>query len=122
MGVGMCISNTQGQFVQVNQRFCQITGYAPQELLGHSFVEITHPDDVAIDMDQVQRLMQGQCDSYAIEKRYICKDGTVIWINLTVSLMRTPAGEPQQFMGAIEDITARKTAEAKLQQRISIPC
>jgi PAS domain S-box-containing protein len=116
MGVGMCISNTKGRFVQVNQRFCHITGFSSEELLGRSFVEITHPDDVATDMNQVQQLLQGFHDSYSIEKRYVRKDGATIWVNLTVSLIRTAEGEPQQFMGAIEDITARKTAEAKLQQ------
>jgi PAS domain S-box-containing protein len=115
MGVGMCIANTQGEFIQVNQRFCKITGYRKDELLGRSFVNITHPDDVTSDLQKVQNLLRGHGDGFSMEKRYICKDGSTVWVNLTVSLMRTAQGEPQKFMGAIEDITARKTAEAELQ-------
>ncbi|WP_323355011.1 PAS domain S-box protein [Leptolyngbya sp. CCNP1308] len=115
MGVGMCVCNLEGVFVRVNQRFCEITGYTAPEFVGMSFVDITHADDLADDLAQKGHLLQGQQNSYTLEKRYIRKDQTVIWVNLTMSLLRTADGEAQQFLGAIEDITARKLAEAELQ-------
>lgn len=115
MGVGMCVCNPKGVFVRVNQRFCEITGYTASEFGGMSFVNITHADDLESDLAQVEQLLLGQRYSYTLEKRYIRKDQTVIWVNLTVSLLRTADGEAQQFLGAIEDITARKLAEAELQ-------
>lgn len=115
MGVGMCVCDLNGVFVRVNQRFCEITGYTAPELVVMSFVDITHADDLEGDLAQVEQLLLGQRDSYTLEKRYIRKDQTVIWVNLTVSLLRTADGEAQQFLGAIEDITARKLAETELQ-------
>ncbi len=115
MGVGMCVCNPEGVFVRINQRFCEITGYTAAELVGMSFVNLTHADDLESDLAQMEQLLLGQRHSYTLEKRYICKDQTVIWVNLTASLLKTADGEAQQFMGAIEDITARKLAEAELQ-------
>ncbi len=116
MGVGMCISAIDGTFVKVNQRFCDITGYPAPALIGQTFVTITHPEDVALDVVQIEHLLAGERNSYNLEKRYIRQDGRIIWVHLTVSLLRDTTGKPQQFMGAITDVTARKQAEIELQQ------
>ncbi|MDA0673037.1 MAG: PAS domain S-box protein [Cyanobacteria bacterium] len=115
LGVGMCIGYLDGRFLRVNQRFCDITGYSADALLTMTFVDITHPEDLAADIAQVQQLLAGAINGYSLEKRYIRPDGTLVWVMLTVSLLRTQDNELQQLMGAIEDITARKRAEAALQ-------
>ena len=79
-----------------------------------TFQDITHPDDVDTDVENAARLMAGEIDSYAMEKRYLRPDGSVTWVNLTVSLRRTPSGEPEHFISVVEDISARKRAEERL--------
>lgn len=116
--VGMCYSNLRGCFLRVNQRFCDIVGYSSRELLGCTFREITHPDDLAQDLEYVSKLVAGELQTYALEKRFLHKNGSVIWATLTVSLTRDAGGTPGHFIGVIEDITSRKQAELQRQEAI----
>ncbi|MEW6611155.1 MAG: PAS domain S-box protein [Pseudomonadota bacterium] len=112
--VGMAHSDPQGNFLQVNHKLCEILGYSAEELLRMHFVDITHPDDLQADVALMQQLLAGKIPTYTLEKRYIHKDGQLVWINLTVSLVRDPVGNPDYFIGVIEDITERKRGEEAL--------
>jgi PAS domain S-box-containing protein len=122
-GVGICYSDFDGVFIRVNARFCEITGYTAEELVGHSFAEITHPDDVAIDARLGDELIAGTRGPYTLEKRYIRKSGELIWVRLTVTLSRTRSGAPHRLVGVVEDINhmmlteqALRASEARLRE------
>ena len=109
--IGMADASLDARFIRLNQRFCEITGYSREELLGLTFREITHPDDLAQDEQLVAQLLSGELSSFAVEKRYLRKDGGVVWANLLVSLLRSPSGDPLHFVAVVEDITGQKRAE-----------
>ena len=109
--VGIAHVSPTGQFIQINQRFCEITGYDREEMMGLTFQEITYPDDLNIDLDYVNQLLAGTLPTYALEKRYIRKDGSLTWIHLTVALVRDTNGDPQYFISVIQEINDRKKLE-----------
>ena len=113
-GIGMAIVGLDGRWVRVNQTLCEIVGYPADVLLEKTFQEITHPDDLAADLANVQELLDDRRRSYQMEKRYFHRDGHVVWINLTASLVRDAAGAPVHFITQIEDITVRKQLETNL--------
>jgi len=114
--VGIAQVAPDGRWLRVNQRWCDILGYTREELLTKSFPDITHPDDVNINMANQRRLLANEIHTYSEDKRYIGKDMSVVWVNLTVSLLRDAAGAPKYFISIIEDITKRKEAEEALQR------
>ncbi|WP_296805273.1 PAS domain S-box protein [Thiocapsa sp.] len=114
--VGIAMVAPDGRWLRVNERLCQILGYGVEELLGRTFQEITHPDDLAMGLDAVHRVLADEIDHYAMEKRYVRKDGDIVWANLTVSLARKPDGTPDYFISVIEDITDRKRMSDELDQ------
>lgn len=114
--VGMAQVSLDGRWLRVNPRMCQILGYAADELIGQTFQAITHPDDLGRDLDFVQQLLADQIQWYTLEKRYIRKDTTLVWVNVTVSLLRYATGEPHYLVSVIEDITERKRAEEENQR------
>jgi PAS domain S-box-containing protein len=105
---------TDGRWLRVNDKLCEITGYSREELSGMTFQDITHPDDLGADLDQLRRLLAGEIETYSMEKRYFRKDGSVVWINLTVSLVRGASGEPAYLIAVIEDVSRRRRAEGAL--------
>jgi PAS domain S-box-containing protein len=116
VAVGMNHLAPDGRYLRVNQRYCAITGYSPEDLLRLNVSAITHPDDVESDRRNMARLLCGECPSLTWEKRYIRKDGSLIWVNLTASAMRSPAGDAQYLVGVVEDVTARVNAQEALRQ------
>jgi PAS domain S-box-containing protein len=112
--VGIAHNALDGSWLRVNQRLCDIVGYTREELLQKTFQDVTHPDDLEADLEQGRRLVAGEIPTYSMEKRYIRKDGSVVWISLTVSLVREPSGDPGYFIAVIEDITERKRTEEAL--------
>ncbi|KHK03638.1 ATP-binding protein [Desulfovibrio sp. TomC] len=114
--VGIAHVGPDGRWLRVNRKLCAIVGYTAGELLGKRFQDITHPDDLAADLAWVGQLLSGGVSSYNIEKRYIQKDGQVVWVSLTVALVRDSAGEPEYFIAVIEDITPRRAVESALAQ------
>jgi PAS domain S-box-containing protein len=112
--IGAAIVSLDYRFVRVNEALCRITGYFSEELTRLTFRDITHPDDLAVDLEQVRRLADGAIDQYVTEKRYIRKDGDIVWGHLSVRLLRDAAGQPLYFLPMIENITARKEDENKL--------
>ncbi|MGJ0393939.1 MAG: PAS domain S-box protein [Methylocystis sp.] len=110
--VGIAEVGLDGRWLRVNERLCDIIGYRRDELMGMTFGDITHPDDLEADWANARRLLAGEAKNYSMEKRYIRKGGKEVWVNLAASLARNAAGEPVNFVSVIEDITARKAAEA----------
>ncbi len=106
--IGMAIVSLEGRFTKVNQALCNIVGYNNEELMARTFQEITHADDLAADMQHVQELMDGSINAYQMEKRYIRKDQSQVWVQLSVSLFRDEENAPQYFIAQIEDVTTRK--------------
>jgi PAS domain S-box-containing protein len=114
--VGIAHVGLDGRWLRVNERTCAITGYTRDELLRTTFMQITHPDDVERDWEHARRLLAGEIHTYSIEKRYMRKDGASVPIELTVSLARTPAGEPNYFISVIQEIEERARAEQALRE------
>jgi PAS domain S-box-containing protein len=112
--VGMAHVSLEGRFVRVNDRLCTITGYTRQELLKKTFQEITHPDDVAEDVRQADRLRRGELSRYGLEKRYLRKDGSPVWVQLYGSVLRDGGGAPVCYVAVIQDICERKQLEEEL--------
>jgi len=114
--VGMAHVSPDGSWLRVNQRLSNMLGYLPEDLLQMTFQEITHPDDLGSDLKQVNEILTGKIERYAMKKRYIVKDGSTLWVNLTVSLVRDNEGNPDYFISVVEDIHERKMAEERLRQ------
>lgn len=116
--VGMAIARLDGTFEQVNDRFAEILGYSSGELNGKNFSEITHPEDLPSTHENVRRLLASQSNSYLHEKRYIRRDGSAVWSQTTVNLLKDQDGKPERFVGTIEDISHRKETE-ELRSRLA---
>jgi PAS domain S-box-containing protein len=114
--VGIARVTPNGRFEEVNQRLCDILGYAPEELLAKTFGDITYPDDLKADLTAMERILAGESTTYLREKRYFRKDGSVVWANLAVFMIRKPEGSPDYFVSVVEDISTRKWAEQKLHE------
>ncbi len=109
--VGAAQVGIDGRWLRVNRRLCEIVGYSEDELRARTFQEITHPDDLEEDLELTRKMLAGELQTYTLEKRYIRKDGSGVWVNLTVSLVRDASGEPGYFIAVVEDISERKRAE-----------
>jgi PAS domain S-box-containing protein len=112
--VGMAYVGVDGRWLRVNQKLCDIVGYPREELLSLRFQDITYPEDLEMDLGYLRRLLTGEIGTYSTEKRYFRKDGSIVWINLTVSSVREVSGETTYFISVIEDISQRKQAEEAL--------
>lgn len=124
--VGIAQVALDGHILTVNQSLCEILGYPREELLERSIQEITYPPDLGPNLALHPPLLAGEIPSFSMQKRYIRKDGSLVWANLTVSLVRNAAGKPDYFLSILEDISARKQAEeevrrlnATLEQRVT---
>src|SRR3954468_15825242 len=111
--VGMALVGPDGRWLRVNRKLCALVGYTHDEMMRLTFQDITHPDDLASDLAFVDRLLAGEITTYSLEKRYVRMDRSLVWINLTVSLARTPQGRPDYFISVVEDISQRKQAEER---------
>ena len=114
--VGVAHLLPDGRFLMVNQKMCDIIGYSREELLGKTFQEITYPYDLTADLENVRKVLANEIKTYSMEKRYICKDGSLIWVNITVSLVRDLQGSPVYFISVVEDISEHKKLEEQLFQ------
>jgi PAS domain S-box-containing protein len=112
--VGVAHVAPDGRWLRVNRRLADILGYPPEELARLTFQAVTDPDDLGADLDLVRRLTAGEIDRYALEKRYVRKDGARVWAALTVALVRRPDGRPDYFISVVEDISARKALEEEV--------
>lgn len=114
VAMGVAHVALDGRWLRVNQRLCEIFDYQAEELLELRIHDLSHPDELEIVLKNMQRMQAGEIKSYSIEKRYLRKDGSSIWTNLMVSLIRHQSGEPKHFIFGIKNIQRRKETEQKL--------
>ena len=112
--IGMAMVSEDGRFIRVNRSLCRILGYVEAELLGMTFQEITHPEDLEKDLRYTHQVLAGEIDHYQMQKRYVHADGHYVWALLSVSSARDSASDRPMFISQIQDITDRKAAEEKL--------
>ncbi len=115
--IGMVILDSDGQYVEVNEAFAALVGYSASDLVGRSFTEITHPEDLERDVDHLTQLGRGELTYFETSKRYIRRDGTVSWARVTVSRVPQPDSPGLMFVGQIEDITEIRKAHEVLERR-----
>jgi PAS domain S-box-containing protein len=133
--MGVAHVGLDGRWLRVNQALCNIVGYTCEEILSKTFQDITYPEDLDSDLNYVRQLLAGEITNYSLEKRYFRKDGQLVWVNLTVSLLRenevvadgSPltnalypiggTGKPKYFISIVEDISDRKQADATIEKR-----
>ena len=119
--VGMAqVEPASGRFLSVNAKFCQLTGYSADELLNKTFLDLTHPADREANQAGFQSLIRGDSPEYELEKRYLRKDGSTVWVRMAAGVIRDVAGRPLRAQAIIEDLTERKNAEEALQQRAQL--
>lgn len=114
--VGIARVAPDGRFLQANDKFSAILGYSEAELLARTFMDITHPDDLPADLEQVRRLHAGEIPSFTREKRFIRKDGATLWARIHITAVRKPDGAPDYRIGVIEDINREKADQQLLIQ------
>jgi len=112
--IGMALVAPSGAWINVNKAFCSIVGYTEEELYGLTFQDITHPEDLEEDLKYVNKMLSGAINTYKMEKRYYHKDGHIVDVLLSVSLVHNPDGTPAFFISQIQDITRNKQLEAEL--------
>ncbi len=114
--VGMCHLSTDGKFIRVNQRLCDILGRSRDEVMQLSLSEVTHPEHITEDRQRIRELIEGDLDSGSWEKRYIRPTGEIVWGQVTTRLLRDASKQPRYFITVILDITERRALEAQLRQ------
>jgi PAS domain S-box-containing protein len=112
--VGIVMVGLDKRFTSSNEAFSKSLGYAPEELIGKSIADITFPDDIHVGMDEMKAIARGELAVSQVQKRYLHKNGRIIWGEATISLIRDHKADPQYFMAIIQDISERKQAEKTL--------
>src|SRR5215204_4287842 len=115
--IGMAVWTPDSRLIDANRAFSRMFGYEHDEFLAQGFAQIRHPDDPELDPAQWPRLVAGEIDSYQREKRYRRKDGSILWGLVTVSALRDEQGEFTGCLVQVQDVTARKSAEAAARQQ-----
>lgn len=115
-GVGIAQLDLEGRFLRVNPRLCETLGYTPDTMLERTFREFTHPEDLPANLHYLSELLAATRPSFSIEKRYRRSDATWVWVDLTVSLVRTASDDPAYFIAVIQRIDDRKQAEHQLRE------
>jgi PAS domain S-box-containing protein len=123
--VGIGEVSLEGQWLRVNPRMCEIVGYPPDELLHKNIRDCTHPEDLEVTSAHALNVVANPGRSYSLEKRYVRKDGTLVWVSLSSVLVKAPGDQPDYIVGVVEDISDRKRAEieaaelrSRLEQRV----
>ena len=118
--VGVAITSPEKGWIDVNDRTCAMLGYSRDELLATTWLDLTHPDDTGVDVVEFNRVLSGEIDRYTLDKRFLRKDGTTLWVLLSVSCVRRPDKRVDYFVAILNDITERKRAEQELGETRSI--
>jgi len=116
VAVGIGLVGPDGRWLRINQKYCDIVGYTEEEMHALTIGDITHPDDRKESLENFRLLLEGKLAEYSLEKRYIHKDGSTVWINLNASIVTDAAGNPRFAIGVVEDITNRRRAEEALRE------
>ncbi len=114
--IGMALVSVEGKWLRVNRRLCEMLGYTENELLNSTFQDITHPDDLNLDLENLDKMLKGEIESYQMEKRYYHKNGSILWVLLSVSLVLDSQNKPLHFVSQIENITQRVYAKEALEK------
>ncbi|HEY7986119.1 MAG TPA: EAL domain-containing protein [Methylophilaceae bacterium] len=119
--VGVAVIETgSGRFINVNERYCEITGYSDEQMTAMAFTAITHPDDLPTDIENMRKIKEGLIRSLTREKRYIRRDGSTVWVSLTLSPMAEPGEPSTNAISVVQDITERKQAEESMRLAASV--
>ena len=116
--VGISLTDLQLRFLQINAAYCAITGYSEEELLQTNFISITHPDDREDNMASIQKVLAGEAPGFVLQKRYIRKDGSFVWVQNSVSLIYDSEGRPHSLIAVTEDITERREWAQRTQEAL----
>jgi PAS domain S-box-containing protein len=114
--IGMALLNMDASFVQLNPALCRMLGYSESELLDMTFRDFTHPEDLEMEIPYYEKCVRGEIDSYRMDKRYVKKDGEIIWVNMTAVITKNRAGQPLYALAMVEDITEVRMAEENRQR------
>ena len=114
--IGMALVSLDGHFLQVNGTLCRILGYSETELLSTKFQSLTVPEDLALDLAHVRKAIAGEISHFEIEKRYLHKDGRVVWALLTAALVRDTSDKPLYFVSQVHDISERRQAQIEIER------
>ena len=114
--VGMAVSSADKIWIEVNQKLCRMLGYSREELIGHSWIEITHHEDIALNLELFQQTSDGERDTYEMDKRFIRKDGIILYVTLSVVCQRNEDGTIHHLISSFVDITERKIAAEALKE------
>lgn len=117
---GISHVSVDGQLLRTNHTFCEMVGYSKEDLERMHFRDITHPEDVTPDLSMLTETLTGKRNSYTLQKRYIHREGHIVWAQLTVSLVRNEQGQPDYFISVVQDISNQKATEAALQTSQSL--
>ncbi|HXD10002.1 MAG TPA: PAS domain S-box protein, partial [Anaerolineales bacterium] len=117
--IGMALVALDGHWLKTNQALSELTGYTEQELLRKTFQDITHPDDLEADLNYAKQLLAGTIRSYQMEKRYIHKNGKIVWALLSGSLILDKTSRPLYFIAQIQDITQRRESQIEINHQLS---
>ncbi|WP_316815889.1 PAS domain S-box protein [Pedobacter nyackensis] len=118
--IGMAIVGLQGNWMRINRSIFNILGYKPSELLRLTFQDITHPEDLDKDLHLLNEVIQGTRDSYQMEKRYLHKNGHIVWVILAVSIVKSSEGKPLHFISQLTDISKAKEAESEMKSVLEV--
>jgi PAS domain S-box-containing protein len=116
---GMAVTSPTKGWIEVNGQLQKMLGYSLDELQQMTWAEITHPNDLEVDTKQFERMLAGEIDNYTLDKRFIRKDGEIVYTNLTAACVRYETGDVNYFLASFQDITERKKMEAELHERIT---
>lgn len=114
--IGMSMVGLDYRFIRVNKALCDMLGYTAEEMTRLTFIDVTHPDDIGEDLALAGRLFSGEIPNYRLEKRYITRQGSLIWIELTVTVVRDKNEQALHVLGMVEDISERKQAEEEIKR------
>jgi PAS domain S-box-containing protein len=114
--IGIALVSLEGHWLQVNPALCRILGYSEAELLATTFQALTHPEDLAANRINLQRALAGEISHYEMDKRYIHKDGRIVWTVLSVALVRNASNEPLYFVSQLQDVTERRQAQIEIER------
>lgn len=116
--IGINVADDAGHFTDANPAFCTMLGYTREEIVGMTVEDITHPDDIRADLDQLQGVASGELAGYELEKRYVRKDGRVIWVRLRVSPLRRDDGSVRLNFGMVQDVSEQREFEARIEHQM----
>jgi PAS domain S-box-containing protein len=112
--IGMALISLKGKWLKVNKSFCDMVGYKERELLTMSFRDLTHRDDLDFHINVMDEALNDKQEAFRVEKRYVCKNGSIVWVSINLATVMDNKGGPLYFVGQFENITERKKAEKEL--------